>query len=200
MDSDTFYVRKSCQILRKKMRRRAFLWVAVTGLTLLWSCGNSGSKISENQRDVNKIIQGADGTISLKLDNAACYNDMVDPSENTAEWDVVVSKSGRYNVWISSATKDTTDLKYMHPLMVSVQDIRLEGHPVCNKIILNSTDVDYPYFRADSFMGSMYIQDTGEYNVQVISEKIFPKDYNPANATSLDLSKLLSVSFTPVNR
>jgi hypothetical protein len=84
--------------------------------------------------------------------------------------------------------------------MVSVQDIRLEGHPVCNKIILNSNDVDYPYFRADSFMGSMYIQDTGEFNIQVISEKILPKDYNPANATNLDLSKLLSVSFTPVSR
>jgi hypothetical protein len=182
------------------MRRKALLWIAVTGLTLLCSCGNSGSKISKNQRDVNKIIQGADGTISLKLANAACYNDMVDPSGNTAEWDVVVSKSGRYNVWISSATKDTTDLKYKHSLMVSVQDIRLEGHPVCNKIILNSNDVDYPYFRADSFMGSMYIQDTGEFNIQVISEKILPKDYNPANATNLDLSKLLSVSFTPVSR
>jgi hypothetical protein len=182
------------------MRRKVFVWVAVSGLTLLCSCGNTGSKISENQGDENKIIQGADGTISLKLDKAACYNDIVDPSGNTAEWDVVVSKSGHYNVWISSATKDTTNIKYIHPVLVSIQDNRLEGHPGCNKIILNSSDVTYPYFRADSFVGSMYIQDTGEFNIQVISEKILPEDYNQGNAISEDLSKLISVSFTPVVR
>jgi hypothetical protein len=179
------------------MRKITFLWVVFSGVCLLCSCGNSGKKVSENQRDATKIIQGADGTISLKLDKADCYNDMSDPSGNTAEWDVVVSKSGRYNVWISSATKDTTDLKYKHPLLVSVQDTRIEGHPGCDKIISNSRDVDYPYFRADSFVGSMYIQDTGEFNIQVISEKIVPKDYNPGNASGEDLSKLISVSFTP---
>jgi hypothetical protein len=182
------------------MRKITFLWVVVSGLSLLCSCGNSGKNVSENKRDVSKIMQDADGTISLKLDKADCYNDMTDPSGNTAEWDVVVSKSGRYNVWISSATKDTTDLKYKNPVLVNIQDNRLEGHPGCDKIILNSREVNYPYFRADSFVGSMYIADTGEFNIQVISEKILPEDYNPGNASSEDLSKLIAISFTPATR
>ena len=99
---------------------------------------------------------------------------MVNPSSNTAEWNVVVSKSGRFNVWLSSATKDTTDLKYKNSVMLSILDNRFEALPECDKIIQNSIDVSYPYFRADSFMGSLYIQDTGVYNVQVISEKIVP--------------------------
>jgi hypothetical protein len=188
------------EISRREMRKNTFFWVIVSGLTLLCSCHNANSKVTDNQSDANKIIQEADGTISLKLDKATCYNDKVDPSGNTAEWDVVVSKSGRYNVWLSSSTKDTTDLKYKNPVMVSVQDTRLEGHPGINKIILNSGDVSYPYFRADTFVGSMYIQDTGTFNIQVICEKILPKDYNNGNASGEELSKLISVSFTPVIR
>lgn len=174
--------------------------MAVSGLMLIWSCGNSGNKTSENQRDAKKIMQDSDGTISLKLDKADCYNDAGDPSVNTAEWNVVVSRSGRYDVWLSSATKDTTDLKYKHPVMVSIQDNRLEGNPVSSRIIHNSTDVSYPYFRADSFMGSMYIQDTGLFNIQVICDKIVPKDVQKGNASNEDISKLISVSFTPATR
>jgi hypothetical protein len=182
------------------MSKKSFLWVAVTGLSLLYSCGNAGSKIADNKRDENKIIQQTDGTISLKLNKADCYNDTIDPSGNTAEWDVVVSRSGQYNVWLSSATKDTTDLKYKHPVLVSIQDARLEGQPASCKIIHNSTDVSFPYFRADSFMGSMYIRDTGEFNIQVICEKILPDDIDQGTTSDEDLSKLISVSFTPVTR
>jgi hypothetical protein len=182
------------------MSKKSFLWVAVTGLSLLYSCGNAGSKIADSKRDGNKIIQQADGTISLKLDKAECYNDTIDPSGNTAEWDVVVSRSGQYNVWLSSATKDTTDLKYKHPVLVNIQENRLEGQPASRKIIHNSTDVSFPYFRADSFIGSMYIRDTGEFNIQVICEKILPDDIDQGTASDEDLSKLISVSFTPVTR
>lgn len=182
------------------MSKKSFLWVVVTGLSLLYSCGNAGSKIADSKRDENKIIQQADGTISLKLDKAECYNDTIDPSGNTAEWDVVVSRSGQYNVWLSSATKDTTDLKYKHPVLVNIQENRLEGQPASRKIIHNSTDVSFPYFRADSFIGSMYIRDTGEFNIQVICEKILPDDIDQGTASGEDLSKLISVSFTPVTR
>jgi hypothetical protein len=200
MNSDTFYERKSCRIFNKAMSKKSFLWVAVTGLSLIYSCGNAGNQPTDNKKDDNKILQQADGTISLKLDKAECYNDKSDPSGNTAEWDVVVSRSGLYNVWLSSSTKDTIDLKYKHPVLVSVQDTRLEGQPARCRIIHNSTDVSYPYFRADSFMGSMYIQDTGEFNIQVICEKILPDDNGLATASGEDLSKLISVSFTPDTR
>jgi hypothetical protein len=152
------------------------------------------------QHSQNKIIQQADGTISLKVDKAECYHDMVNPSSNTAEWSVLVSKSGRFNVWLSSATKDTTDLKYKNSVTLSILDKKLEANPACDKIVQNSSDVAYPYFRADSFIGSLFIQDTGLYYIQVISEKIVPQDNAVDRTVVTDNSKLLSVFLTPITR
>ena len=165
------------------------------------SCNNIGEQKGVKNKIVqNKILQQKDGTISLKVDKADCYRDMVNPSSNTAEWNVVVSKSGRFNVWLSSATIDTTDLKYDNSVMLSILDNRLEARPACDKIIHNSSDVTYPYFRADSFIGSLYIQDTGLYNIQIISEKIVPKDIRKGESSGSANSKLLSVFMTPITR
>lgn len=173
----------------------------VAGVTLLYSCGNFGEqKETKNSLDQNRTLQQVDGTISLKVDNAECYHDMVNPASNTAEWNVVVSKSGRFNVWLSSATKDTTNLKYQNSVRLSILDNRLETRPECDKIVHNSSDVSYPYFRADSYMGSLYIQDTGLYNIQIISEKIIPKDYRKSESSISDDSKLISVFLTPIKR
>ena len=180
------------------MRKGSFIIAAAGLMILLSSCGGGSetrviNTVAGNNK--HKIKQLPDGTISLNVEKAHCYSDMNDPSGNTAEWSVVASKSGRYDVWISSATKDTTDLKYKNKVLVSVQDTRIEAKPSCDKIIQDAQDVNYPYFRADSFLGSMYIQDTGLFNVQIISEKILPKDYNIESEA--DIAKLLSVSFTP---
>ncbi len=169
--------------------------------SIVASCNSSGKKVvSVNDLSMNKILQQPDGTISLHLDKADCYSDLTNPYENTAEWDVVVSRSGRYNVWLSSATMDTTDLNYKNKVLISVQDTRIEGLPECDRIFRNSEDVAYPYYRADSFIGSMYIKDTGEFQIQVISEQILPKEKFNGDVSGEDLSKLLSVSFTPVKR
>jgi hypothetical protein len=181
------------------MKKNGFLMII--GMVLLYSCTNTGAQKDVNTKVVhNKILQQADGTISLKVDKADCYQDAVNPSSNTAEWSVVVSKSGRFNVWLSSATIDTTDLKYNNSVMLSILDNRIEAHPECDKIIRNSSDVSYPYYRADSFIGSLYIQDTGMFNIQIISEKIIPKDLKKENSSELDNSKLLSVFLTPIKR
>ena len=175
--------------------------MAIAGISLMSSCNSYNNKTGiENSKASDKILQQADGTISLKLEKADCYSDMVNPSVNTAEWNVVVSKSGRYNVWLSSATKDTTDLHYNNKVLISVHDLRLIARPSCDKIIRNSSDVSYPYFKADSFLGSMYIQDTGLYSIQLISEKILPKDYEVSESSGADITKLLSVSFTPIKQ
>lgn len=169
------------------------IWVV-----FFYSCKNEVKTTTDtNNGAENKILQEKDGTISLKVDNADCYQDMVNPSSNTAEWNVVVSKSGRFDVWLSSATKDTTNLKYKNSVMLNIHENRLEAHPECDKIILNSSDVSFPYFRADSFLGSLYIQDTGLYNIQVISEKIIPTNYTSDDSSIADNSKLLSVILTP---
>ena len=173
----------------------------LTGIVSFYSCRNSvEQKVSKTKVVQHKILQQPDGTISLKVEKADCYQDLINPSSNTAEWNVVVSKSGRFNVWLSSSTKDTTDLNYSNSIKLNILDNRFEVRPGCDKIIRNSSDVSYPYFRADSFVGSLYIQDTGLFNVQIISEKIIPGDMKKGESTASDNSKLLSVFFTPVTR
>jgi hypothetical protein len=168
---------------------------------IMASCGNSGTNGGAMSGRADKVIkQHEDGTISLALANADCYSDMSNPSCNTAEWNVFVLKSGRYNVWLTSATRDTNDLRYKNSVMISVQENSLVGRPSCDKIIYNSSDVNTPWFRAESFMGAMYIQDTGVFHVQVNSEQILPKGLKSGELSGAELSKLISVSFTPVTR
>jgi hypothetical protein len=183
------------------MRSKVFVMLILIGVALLNSCkNNSGQNLVGDSLVKNKILQQEDGTISLKVDKADCYHDMVNPSSNTAEWSVLVSKSGRFNVWLSSATKDTTNLQYQNMVMLSILDKRLEARPACDRIVQNSSDVTYPYFRADSFMGSLYIQDTGLYDIQVISDKIIPQDYETDKSSVKGDTRLLSVFLTPITR
>jgi hypothetical protein len=180
------------------MERKIFVLLVIVGVSFIYSCRNDGGQmIANSSSEQNRIMQQKDGTISLKVDKAACYSDRQDPASNTAEWSVVVSKSGRFNVWLSSATKDTTNLDYQHSVMLSFQDKRLEARPKCDRVVRNSSDVTYPYYRADSFLGSLYIQDTGMYNVQVISDKILPKEERVNRQSTVNMTKLLSVVLTP---
>jgi hypothetical protein len=183
------------------MRRNLLLLLLFTGGLLLYSCKERNERPTTQSVAIqNKILQQEDGTISLKVDKADLYQDEVNPSTNTAEWNVFVSKSGRFNVWLSSATKDTTSLDYQNSILLSILDNRIEVLPEVDKVIHNSSDVSYPYFRADSFLGSLYIQDTGLYNVQIISEKIIPNKDIRKEAGNAEKSKLLSVFLTPITQ
>jgi hypothetical protein len=180
------------------MVRNIFVLLAFAGLAL-YSCSNSGGeKKQKNDPAQTAILQQQDGTISLQVAKADTYQDVNNPSSNTAEWSVVVSKSGRYNVWLSSATKDTTNLQYDNSVKLSIRDDRIEATPAVDKVIQNSVDVSYPYYRADSFMGSLYIQEAGLYNIQVISDKIVSQDQQKNESSLSEDTKLLSVSLTPV--
>ena len=131
------------------------------------------------------------------LDKADFYNDAANPSNNTADWDVVISKPGHYRVWLSSATKDTSDLNYSGSVRISLLDNQLSAKPECDKIIQNASDVHYPYFRADSYMGSVYVSEPGEYNVQLTSEKVIAKSAEDKNTSPVEDTKLMSVILTP---
>jgi len=74
----------------------------------------------------------------------------------------------------------------------------LEVIPGCDKIVRNSIDVHYPYFRVDSYMGSIYIAEPGEYNIQLISEKVIMEKSESKNAALTDDTKLISVILTPL--
>jgi hypothetical protein len=183
------------------MKRNLFVWLVLAGIILVVSC-NSEVRSDQNSIMVaeSRILQQKDGTISLKIDKAECYHDLANPSINTAEWNMVVSKSGRYDVWLSSSTIDTVNLRYKNSVLLSIRDNRLEAMPIVSRVIQNSDDVSRPYYQADSFMGSLYIQDTGLYNVQVISDRILPKDLRPKASSADEQTKILSVSLTPAKR
>jgi hypothetical protein len=93
----------------------------------------------------NAVLQQEDGTLSLDMEKATCYNDEFDPSSNTAEWNVVISKPGRFKVWLSSATKDTTELSYVNSVKISLLDNQLEVDPAVIRCS-ESDKVSYPYF------------------------------------------------------
>jgi hypothetical protein len=165
------------------MRKIIIALLVVAFTAGLDSCSNSGSNIADNSSNLNeKILQQEDGC-------------------NTAEWNIVVSKPGRYSVWLSSATKDTMNLSYASSVKINLEDERLEAKPIGDRIVLNANEVKYPYFRADSYMGSFYIQEAGEYNLQVISEKVGKTtDVKAVVNQSEENTKLMSVILAPMTR
>jgi len=181
------------------MRRVVFTFFGGLVILLVWSCGNQGSTKNSGEAE-NRILQGEDGTVSLKLDKAVCYNDAVNPTNNTADWNVVISKPGRFKVWLTSATKDTADLSYSSSVKVNILDDHLEVTPGVDKIVQNSDDVPHSYFRADSYVGSFYVSEPGEYNIQVISDKVIAKSAGSKNNPQIDDTMLLSVMLTPAIR
>jgi len=178
------------------MSRKMFTIIGVIVL-LAWSCG---SNTDQNSVSENAVVQEADGTLALDMDEATRYSDDVNPASNTAEWNVVVSKPGTFRVWLSSATKDTTKLSYSNSVKLSLLDKFLEVNPVCDKVVLNSGEVSLPYYRADSYMGSLYISEPGEYSIQVISEKVLPKEAELSEDMTTEDTRLMSVILTPLSR
>jgi len=179
---------------------RKFLPI-VCGLVLVLaaSCGQQGSTKGTEEAG-NRIVQQADGTIALKLEKAVCYNDVKNPSNNTADWNVVISKPGRFKVWLSSATRDTSKLRYSNSVKVNILDDHMEVTPAVDKIIKHAEDVPSSYFRADSYVGSFYVSEPGEYNIQVISDKVVARDGSGKDIPQIDETMLMSVILTPAIR
>ena len=184
------------------MRVKELMSVIITNLVLisiLLSCQNNVNN-RDSKDSGSGISRQNDGSFLLKLEDAVCYSDRVNPSGNTAEWKFVIPGPGRYKVWLSSATKDTINLNYANSVKISLLDNHLEKNPECDKIIRNSSDVAYPYFRTDSYMGSFYFPEPGEYNIQVISEKVVTRNIGSQNNTQADNTKLMSLILVPMTR
>jgi hypothetical protein len=179
--------------------RNILFTLSVLAVTLIiYSCSNSENRPGKKAITANeKIKQKNDGTIDLHIEKASCYDDNTNPSGNTAEWTFIVLMPGRYKVWLSSATTDTMDLQYHSKVKISFQDEWLDVKPARDKIVLNAGDVKYPYFRADSYMGTFYIQEPGEYSIQVISEKVIAQSENIKHTPETDHTKLISLFLTP---
>lgn len=175
--------------------------VFLVGLLVLmtWSCGSEGWK-SNRKMSENSIVQENDGTISLSMQEAAFYRNVENPGSNTAEWTVYVSKPGRYGVWLSSATKDTVDLSYSGNVKVTMLDAEFELVPEADRVFHNSSEVSYPYYRADSYVGSFFVSEEGEFSIQVMSEEVVPMEARNQSDNRADETRLLSVKLTPATR
>lgn len=177
--------------------RKLFLITAIFAVLFLWACNRGSDKNSEEASNI--ILQEPDGTYVLKLEKAACYSDGTNPSSNTAEWRIKIAEPGRYKVWLTSATRDTTDLSYANTVKISFLDTQLEADPACDKIVGNLGDLDSRYFLTDSYMGTFYFAEPGEYYIQVVSEKVVPLEALNQNQSDAD-TKLMSVNLTPMTR
>jgi len=180
------------------MRKKNIVFLSGLVGLLIWSCGHNMESKKDAREEKNRILQQEDGIVSLKLDKATCYSDAVSPSNNTADWNIVISKPGRFKVWLSNATRDTSDLRYANSVIINMLDDHLDVNPLCDKVVHNSGDVHYPYYRADSYMGSVYVSEPGEYNIQVISEKVIGRTVKSQNTSLADDTKLMSVILTPI--
>ena len=157
-------------------------------LIFLFGCNGNSNIDTNSEAD---IVQKSDGRILLSLEDAYLLNDKKFPKRNTAEWNFTVTDKGRYEVWLISYTKDTMNLSYDKPVIVHFGDTRLEALPIGNEIVLGDNRVEEPYYRADSRIGSILIEDTGNYNIQIISEKVVPSEESANNAAWTIMNRIM---------
>jgi hypothetical protein len=63
----------------------------------------------------------------------------------------------------------------MNSVKISLLDNQLDVDPACDKIVRNSNEVSYPYYRADSYMGSFYISEPDSI-IFSYQRKVLPKE------------------------
>lgn len=176
------------------MLRVRFIVITVS-IILLSACNNQGKRNKEVYDD--DIVQKTNGHILLSMKDAYMHYDKENPDQSTAEWGFTVNSKGRYEIWLSSLTLDTMNLSYEEPVIIHFGDKRIEKQPVGNRIVLDDDHVVFPYYRADSKLGSILIEDSGHYNLQVISEKVLPvtEDSEIATASTI-LEQIILVPLT----
>ena len=169
---------------------RTFGLFALVALISLSSCNRGSGSADDAQNAGNNRLSQEDGVV-LKIEDADLIQVDFNPQYNTAEWQFMVKKPGRYDVWLSSLTCDTTHLRYDGNVVITAGDSRLTKVPVGDEIVKNDRSVKEPWYRADSHMGSIFFSKPGEYQVQVISDKVEPHPSNPSDI-SLDKHTLIN--------
>jgi hypothetical protein len=156
--------------------------VAVTVLLAGTSCKENGVA-SDRKTDKNDRPFGYEGGVTLLIKDADLIQVDSNPQHNTAEWQFKVNKPGRYDVWLSSLTCDTSHLLFAENVTITAGDARLEKKPVGDEIVIDDKSVKSPWYRADSHMGSVFFSKPGEYQVQVISDRVMRLPSDPAALT-----------------
>jgi len=152
---------------------------AVVGFT---SCGNDGSSKGASE---DGIAGGGDndGSVVLRIADAELIQVDDNPEYNTAEWLFTVDKPGRYDVWLSTLTIDTTSLRFNNNVIITAGETRLAKKPIGDEIVTDDRNVREPWFRADAHMGSIFFAKPGDYPVQVIIDRVEP---HPSDVSQLN--------------
>jgi hypothetical protein len=171
--------------------------ILLIGMTALVSCNNNKganeSKIAGN----NDKITGRDGGVTFLIENADLIQVDSNPQYNTAEWNFEVKEPGRYDVWLSSITCDTSHLLFADNVTITAGDTRLEKKPIGDEIIIDDKSIKSPWFRADSHMGSVFFSKPGEYQIQVISDRVVPHSSDPSKVSIDEHTLINSLIFKP---
>ncbi len=170
-----------------KVKLNTAVVLAVATVIALASCKRDGNNGNEG-KDAAKA--GSEGIV-LKLAEAELIEVENNPQYNTAEWVFKVDKPGRYDVWLSSLTLDTLQLHFTGDVIITAGDSKIVKKPVSDRVVTEDKSVTGPWFRADSHMGSIFFSKPGEYQVQVISDRVEPH--------SSDLSQLSIDKQTLIN-
>lgn len=164
--------------------------LAIAVLVGFASCGNEGKGNVANDKEKGDAAANGEGVV-LMIADADLIEVDGNPQYNTAEWVFMVEKPGRYDVWLSSLTLDTTQLHYAENVVITAGETKLTKKPVGDQIVTEDKSVKEPWFRADSHMGSIFFSKPGEYPVQVISDRV--------EAHGNDLSQLSLEKHTLIN-
>lgn len=162
----------------------------------------AGGCVNKNDNDLHRqtepeITEQEDGSIVLDLEKAYLLQDSLHPDMNTAEWSFRVKSKGRYELWLSSYTRDTMDLHYEVPVIVNFGQKRIKAKPIGNEIVLDTPGTGKDYFRADSRLGSLYIDSPGDYSIQIVSAKVRPCEII-SERTGLRHTELRSLILKPM--
>ena len=165
----------SHKLTKPVVMNRFWRKAAILGLVIVFpmtACNDTGSAGKESKKARSEKSVGQAEGVTLLIKDAALIQVDSNPQYNTAEWHFTVQKAGRYDVWLSSLTCDTTFLNFGDSVVITAGDTRLTGRPVGDEIVTDDLSVKEPWYRADSHMGSIFFREPGEYQVQVISDRV----------------------------
>jgi len=188
-----------CNILSAKMREliRKTGGIVLVIIFIMVSCKDNKGTDGSQTVGKNDRTTGNDGGVTLLIENADLIQVDSNPGYNTAEWSFKVDKPGRYDVWLSSITADTSNLLYADNVTITAGDTRLEKMPVGDEIVTDDNNVRSPWFRADSHMGSVFFSEAGEYQIQVISDRVLPHSSDAAKVNIDEHTLINSLIFKP---
>ena len=164
--------------------------LAIAFLVGFASCGREGKSNGTNMKGTGEATAAGEGIVLLIADADLIEVDG-NPQYNTAEWLFRVEKPGRYDVWLSSLTLDTTQLRFAENVVITAGETKLAKKPVSDEIVTGDESVKEPWFRADTHMGSIFFSKPGDYPVQVISDRV--------EAHGNDLSQISLEEHTLIN-